>query len=195
LKRLFRHHTAVVSYLALFLAVGGSAAYAQRYMISGADIVDESVTVADLGNASVGTAEVAYGSLTDNDLGPNSVRASELDVKTFNVAASSDPGKGIVTAHCPDGATLLGGGGSVETEHGWEPFKTAVNHSAPDGNGWTVAGGPIPYPAQMQNWNHNHDVPGGDDSKLVNWESWVWKDTFRFNGKWWVTATAICAEL
>jgi hypothetical protein len=73
LRRLGRHiRQNVVAWLALFLALGGTGAYAANTISTG-DIVDNQVTSAD-----VRDDNLAFGGLSANDLGPGSVLTSEL---------------------------------------------------------------------------------------------------------------------
>jgi hypothetical protein len=75
-----------VAYLALFIAVGGSAYAAAT--ITGADVVDDSLTGADIqnksiggadiGGATLGSAKIIDHSLGEIDLAPNSVAGSEV---------------------------------------------------------------------------------------------------------------------
>jgi hypothetical protein len=195
LPKFLRHHTVVVSYLALFFAVGGSAAYAQqRWMVSSADVVDESLTSADLGLASVGTSEVAYGSLTDNDLGTGSVRAAELDIKVQRPSnqVSGNAWSKTVTATCPPGYVVLGGGGNATATYGGGG-KIAMTRSEPSGTtGWTVSAEAISFPAKKTNWDHRHD---GDDFNDVVWKDWLWYDSDDYSQDWTLDVSAVCAEL
>src|SRR4051794_27754683 len=77
----------VVAYLALFVALGGTSAYAAA-AITGADVVDESLTSADLkdgqvkapeiASAAVGSAEIAPLAVTNARLGAGSVTNGKL---------------------------------------------------------------------------------------------------------------------
>ena len=156
----------------LVLAFGAQAAHAQRYMVTGADIVDDSVTAADLGNASVGTAEVAYGSLTDNDLGPNSVGASELKLnvkRVHDVVLANGPT--TVSVACPSGYTVLGGGGFINPHLSYNEDKFALIASQPtyESNGWEVRATPIEYPEVRAPFDaHIHTGDGYGDIKWIS---------------------------
>jgi hypothetical protein len=56
-----------VAYLALFVALGGTSAYAANEW-TGANIVDESLTAADIKNGSLGAADITNESLTSADI-------------------------------------------------------------------------------------------------------------------------------
>lgn len=192
MKRVFRHHTAVVSYLALFLALGGGAAYAQRALVTGADIADESVTAADLAQASVGTAEVAYGSLTKNDLGPNSVGPSELGIDVKRVESYEGAvGPEGASVQCPAGHKVLGGGGYVQPKMPNSEGKFALRASAPlsTGDGWFVRAAPIQYPDTRPVDGHIHTGPGWADTK---W--WSEPVNFRDDSGYGIYVYALCAE-
>jgi hypothetical protein len=61
-------HATVVAYLALFVALGGTSAYAVNEW-TGANIVDESLTGADVqGKAAAGSTPAVNGSLTTHDI-------------------------------------------------------------------------------------------------------------------------------
>jgi hypothetical protein len=185
MPRLLRHHTTVISYLALFLALGGSAAYAQsRWQYTGADIADESLTGDD----------IQYASLTKNDLAPNSVAASELDVKVEHVSNSEGgwtPEK-TVYATCPAGMTVLSGGGSVDGLAG-QSSKLTLTSSKPWGTtGWVVKAEKNSYPAQKSSWEHKHT---GDSVYDIVWKDWNWYDNHRHTGDWTLSVNAVCAAL
>lgn len=87
LRRLGMHLTNQwMGALALFLVLGGGAAYATG-TIGSADIIDESVRSVDLLNNTIHSADIrddtAGGGLRAADLGPRSVGVSELDPGAF----------------------------------------------------------------------------------------------------------------
>ena len=190
-----RRHAVVVAFLSLVLAAGASTAHAQtRWMVSGADVVDESLTAADLALASVGTSEVAYASLTANDLGKDSVGASELNLKVESVSnfiTNSSMSK-TVTATCPYGYTVLAGGGDVSASQGGE-HRIALTESAPSGvTGWTVTAKAIAFPAEKTNWDHRHTGDGYTD---IAWKDWIWTHPHDYTLDWKLEARALCIEL
>jgi hypothetical protein len=73
ITKLARHaRQNVVAYLALFIALGGTSAYAANTIATG-DIIDNQVTSADVRDDNLG-----FGGLAAQDLGPGSVRSSEV---------------------------------------------------------------------------------------------------------------------
>lgn len=77
-------HQLVVAYLALFVALGGSAV-AAKPLIDGSDVADESLTTADVQNNSLTGDDVQSDSLTGNDI----VEASLGEVPAAATAASA----------------------------------------------------------------------------------------------------------
>jgi hypothetical protein len=67
----------VVAYLALFVALGGTSAYAANEW-TGANIVDESLTGADMLNGSVASRDVTNGSLTGADVLDNAIGSADV---------------------------------------------------------------------------------------------------------------------
>ena len=185
MPRLLRHHSTVVSYLALFLALGGSAAYAQsRWQYTGADIADESLTGDD----------IQYASLGKNDLGPNSVGPSELNVKIETVTVTSSvyvDGVKTAVANCPAGYRVIGGGGEVDGSGDISGLN--LTSSRPYGDdAWKVEASAITFPATKTNLYHSHK---GDSVYDVVWKDWIVVDNHRYTGPWTVTASAICTEV
>jgi hypothetical protein len=73
LRKLFGHaRNNVVAYVALFIALGGTTAYAANTIGTG-DIIDNQVTSADVRDDNLG-----FGGLAAQDLGPGSVGSSEV---------------------------------------------------------------------------------------------------------------------
>jgi hypothetical protein len=88
-RRLARHiRQNLVAWLALFVALGGTGAYAANSISTG-DIIDNQVTSADVRDDSLG-----FGGLAAKDLGPNSVASSEL---ADNEVLGADIRDGTVT--------------------------------------------------------------------------------------------------
>jgi hypothetical protein len=90
-------HTTVVAYLALFVALGGSAYAAAT--ITGRDVVDRSLTGADIRNGSVRSADVR--NITGEDLGPGDPWTLRSPNRRFSVSVTNA------------GLRLDGPGGSV----------------------------------------------------------------------------------
>jgi uncharacterized protein YjbI with pentapeptide repeats len=67
----------VVAYLALFVALGGTSAYAANEW-TGANIVDESLTGADIKNGAVASRDVTNGSLTGGDVTDGSLTGGDV---------------------------------------------------------------------------------------------------------------------
>jgi hypothetical protein len=70
-------HATVVAYLALFVALGGTGAYAANTVFS-TDIVDGEVKNQDLANNSVGQAKISGGGVGSTDLADNSVTSAKV---------------------------------------------------------------------------------------------------------------------
>jgi hypothetical protein len=109
----------VVGYIALFVALGGTGAYAAN-TIGSADVIDESllsqdirngeVKVADVGQGAVATDEIANGQVKTADIGDGDVRTADVandNLTGGDIAANSLKGVDI------DESTLtnIGGGG------------------------------------------------------------------------------------
>jgi hypothetical protein len=94
-RRLSRHvRQNAVAWLALFVALGGTGAYAANTIGTG-DIIDDQVTSADVRDDTLG-----FGGLAAQDLGPGSVRSSEvLDSSLIgaDIADSSITGSDVAT--------------------------------------------------------------------------------------------------
>ena len=76
----------IASSLALFLALTTGTVYAANEW-TGANIVDQSLTAADLAMNTIGTGRILDNSLTANDLGADSVTSSELADDAVDSAA------------------------------------------------------------------------------------------------------------
>lgn len=72
----------VIAYVALFVALGGSAYAATKW--TGADIVDESLTAVDLAPGSAGTSEIADGAVGSADIANGGVAAADLDADSVS---------------------------------------------------------------------------------------------------------------
>jgi hypothetical protein len=76
LRRCFRHHTPAAAYVALVLALGGTA-YA-AVTVTGEDIVDGSITSADIGTSEVKANNLAPAGVTTDKLGTAAVTGSKV---------------------------------------------------------------------------------------------------------------------
>jgi hypothetical protein len=78
-NRKFRPSPAmIVSCIALFLALVGTAFAAPKFAVRSAQIVDATIRTVDLRNDAVKSAKVANGTLTADDLGTDSVNSDEI---------------------------------------------------------------------------------------------------------------------
>jgi hypothetical protein len=78
LQRLFRHmRQNVVAWLALFVALGGTSAYAANEW-TGENIVDGSLTGQDIFNNTVSGADITNGSLTGADVFDNTIGSADI---------------------------------------------------------------------------------------------------------------------
>jgi hypothetical protein len=104
------NHTTVVAYLALFVALGGSAYAAAT--ITGRDIVNGSISGADIRNSSVRTADVQ--GITGADLGPGAPWTLRSPDKRFSIAVNNTgvtmQGPGSKVAVDGAGVTIEGAG-------------------------------------------------------------------------------------
>jgi hypothetical protein len=90
--------------------------------VDSSKVADASLTVADLGDNSVGKAEILADSVGSSELGPVTVRT--------NATTLAKGASGGVSADCAAGEQVLGGGG--QPGH----FGTEMTSSRPQGNGW-----------------------------------------------------------
>lgn len=146
LNRTKARHQIVVAYLALFVALGGSAV-AAKPLIDGADVQDESLTGADIQNDSLTGDDIVESSLgkvssaTTADSATTAGDAGTLDGKdsTDFLASNGIPGKvsfvsetysmaagtnGFRVAFCPEGSKAIAGGAS---------WGSATQHRIPRG--------------------------------------------------------------
>jgi hypothetical protein len=92
------NHTTVVAYLALFVALGGSAYAAAT--ITGADIVDRSLTGVDVRNGTIRSADVV--GIQGDDLGPGDPWTLRSPNRRFSVSVTNagvriqGPGSSVV---------------------------------------------------------------------------------------------------
>ncbi|HEY8810537.1 MAG TPA: hypothetical protein VIM28_11010 [Solirubrobacterales bacterium] len=95
----------VISCLALFLALAGSAFAAKTASVSSRQIVDGTVRTVDLRDNAVNSPKIANATVTADDLGPNSVGSDEIakdavnsDEIAENAVASSEVAPDSLTA-------------------------------------------------------------------------------------------------
>jgi hypothetical protein len=102
MERLGRHARANgVAYVALFVALGGTSAYAAN-TIRSTDIVDGEVKNVDLGPDAVTSSKLANGSVQNSDLGPDAVTTSKI--KAGNVGSTDLADGAVATGKLADGA-------------------------------------------------------------------------------------------
>jgi hypothetical protein len=150
LRRCFRHHTPAAAYVALVLALGGTA-YA-AITVTGENIVDGSITSADIGTSEVKTTNLAPDGVSTDKLGTAAVTDSKVADESLT---GNDVKNGSLTGlDVRDG--LLGGADLADNSVKGEDIdlevyrsvqitpesvnvdKTAEATCAP---GWTVLGG------------------------------------------------------
>lgn len=134
----FRHN--VVGYLALFIAVSMTPlpSYAHG-LIGTADLKNGAVTNPKIAANAVKTGKIANGTIKKVDLAPAAVGAAKLGAIVEVVAPSATVATGGiagVTATCPAGSVLIGGG----FDAGGNALPWRVQRSHKDGNGWRVFG-------------------------------------------------------
>jgi hypothetical protein len=103
LRRLIRHHTAAAAYVALILALGGTA-YAAS-LVTGADILDETIAAEDIGVAAVGADELASRAVSTDRLADNSVNGTKVADGTI---WTNDVRNGTLTTHDVADQSLTG---------------------------------------------------------------------------------------
>ncbi len=82
------NHSTAVAYLALFVALGGTAYAAAT--ITGADVVDESLTSADIKNLTVGTNELAFDSVQGNRIKNGGIPGGKLGASAVTTSNLKD---------------------------------------------------------------------------------------------------------
>jgi hypothetical protein len=115
LKRFGRpSHATIVAYLALFVAVGGTTAYAANTVFS-SDIVDGEVRTADLHDKSAVTAKLGDAAVTTAKLGNSSVSSTKIIDGTIT---ANDLSAGAQGSGSPDWALVNAAGGIVKQSGG-----------------------------------------------------------------------------
>jgi hypothetical protein len=152
-------HTTVVAYLALFVALGGSAYAAAT--ITGRDVVDRSLTGADIRNGSVRSADVR--NLTGDDLGSGDPWRLRSPDRRFSVSVTNagvrlqGPGSSVVVGN--GGVSVEGAAVSVEGAASTE--IRASGTLTLNGALITLNGGCGPLADANKVFNHSHAVSGG----------------------------------
>src|SRR3954469_22536714 len=137
-------HSTVVAYLALFVALGGTGAYAAN-TIGSADVIDESllsqdvkngeVKSSDLGTNSVTSSRIATGNVFNSDLATDAVNSAKVAANTLT---ASDIGPDSVTG---------------------SELKEKPGRGVLVGEGWHEVGA-----AGEPKFNYDHGTPRYDDS-------------------------------
>jgi hypothetical protein len=115
LRRLLLHirHN-VIAYTALFVALGGTGAYAANEW-TGANIVDGSLTGADIFDNTVSGKDITNGSLTGTDVFDNTIASADVTNKSLTGADINESTLGTVTSSVLGGlgrdGVAPGGGG------------------------------------------------------------------------------------
>jgi hypothetical protein len=119
-------HATVVAYLALFVALGGTSAYATHELILSSDIVDGEVKTPDIANAAVVTDKLAQGAvtsgkvknenLTGGDVADGSLTGSDVGDSTLGGADVQESTLGQVPSALVGGHGRYIGGQSCNPE-------------------------------------------------------------------------------
>jgi hypothetical protein len=206
LRRCFRYHTLAVAYVALVLALGGTA-YA-AITVTGENIVDGSITSAAIGTSEVKTTNVAPDGVTTDKLGTGAVTGSKVADESL---AGNDVKNGSLTGlDVADG--LLGGADIADnsvkgedidldvyrpvdiTSESYAFAKTAEATCAP---GWTVLGGGGRVTSSVGGIEHVVDLTGSSPSSTgQGWRVTASVDGYDEPSKIFrLTAYAICAKV
>jgi len=132
----------VMSVLALFLALGGTAIAASQIgknTVGSKQLKNNAVTTAKIKKEAITAAKVKKGTLTGKQVnGSTLTGVSAASLGTVQYASSvvtitPGPGGTIGTATCPSGQKVIGGGATVS-----DPKVAFVNEAAPspDRNAW-----------------------------------------------------------
>jgi hypothetical protein len=142
MKRLVQHvRSNVVAYIALFVALGGTSAYAANTVFS-TDIVDGEVKRPDLQNNAVNNAKLAGASVTKAKVAANAVDSSkvadnsligaDIDESTLNLPSGGGTSAGLVEGTVPHGAASV-----HQTVLNTPDLQLKVSCSDPPGGGST----------------------------------------------------------
>jgi len=136
-RRFSRHvRRNAVAYLALFVALGGTSAWAASAGITGAQIKDESVTGADVLNDSLTGDDILESTLAEV---PTAATARSAAVSGYEIVRKSDVtslplGGTSDVAVCPAGKKAVGGGFV-----GQPNLQTLASFPFQGGVGWDVS--------------------------------------------------------
>jgi hypothetical protein len=89
-------HATVVAYLALFVALGGTGAWATHEVILSSDIVDGEVKTPDLANVGVTAPKLATGAVTNAKLAANAVTGAKVFDNSLTGADINEASLGTV---------------------------------------------------------------------------------------------------
>jgi hypothetical protein len=82
-------HSTVVSYLALFVALGGTTAYAAN-TIGSADVINESLVSRDIKNGQIKSTDIGRSQVTTSKIKARNVRTADIAAGAVNSAKVSD---------------------------------------------------------------------------------------------------------
>jgi hypothetical protein len=145
------NHTTIVAYLALFVALGGSAYAAAT--ITGRDVVDRSLTGADIRNGSVRSPDVR--GITGGDLGAGDPWILRSPNKQFSVAVR-DSG---VRIQGPASSVLVSAGGV--TIEGSATTEIRAGALMLNGGSLSLNGSCSPFADANKVFQHFHTETGG----------------------------------
>lgn len=136
IKRM-RTSTLVIAFVALFVALGGTAT--ASHLITGSQIQNESISGKDVKNNSLTGKDVKEGSLgtvPNASNAQNASRAESVANLDTNVSPyiSQDAGAQTGGSVSCDAGKMPVGGGVI----GFDDTEQSVNSSFPSGSGWTV---------------------------------------------------------
>jgi hypothetical protein len=131
----------VASTLALFLALGGSAAYAAGTIHSG-DIAPKAVKSSDLARGAVRTANVFKRAIVSGKLAVGAVRSNQI---ADGAVGAKQIGSGEI------GSKQIGAGAVAPSNLQFPVFYAA----SPSGGSAPVTNGPNPYPVSDSTWSQN----------------------------------------
>lgn len=157
-------HATVIAYLALFVALGGTGAYATHLVVNSSDVVNESLLSQDVKgkNGTTSTAAV-NGTLTGADISGQAAKPSVgqpfvdgsltgADVRNDSLTgADIADHSGVDT--CPSPATARFGRICAGSDGGLRTYQQALDRCA-------ALGLRLPSHSQAVTLTVNHDVPG-----------------------------------
>jgi hypothetical protein len=131
-----------VGYLALFIALGGSAYAVAANSVGTAQLKNRAVTNPKLANNAVGTRKVIDGSLLKQDFKAGQVPATDIVVRRRDVVPVAPPNRSFEAVGCDAGEKLVGGGVIPITNNGALASGSgdAVRFSAPADAGGNPSG-------------------------------------------------------